>query len=265
MEKTRLTFTVIFILIILLCSMNTNAQVEPHSFLKKAEDILYHPDENGLRSLKFVVQRNLPPTRYPEGGKIWEVNVEWHNNGEEKFTGNVSNDAPFSLQQKQQLKSVLPVIGETLLSEQLNRYVTRLLNFTKVSYQGENAGLHKIAFKPKESRYDFKEKVLFYDENYVLQRAKTIMGNGNILMESYNWEKCLEQKGKLILDVITAKTKFQGFDVKRKTKFNYDKIKGIYFITSQTISTEGIPGMPSSEEKMVLHSFVVNGNKLDRY
>lgn len=229
------------------------------TFLARAENRVYQPAVDGLESLAFKVNREYVP-----GKSLWSINVKWTAAAGATVEGSVSGSAPIPAAMKSQVEASLPTVGEVLASEQTGRFLTYLQSLATPTLDGSEEGFSRVRFSPKAGgTAGFAAKVLLFDDDHVLRRARTTLQDGSILLETYHWRPVEEGNSQLLLESVTASLEVQGMDITRVTTYNWTKIDRWHLFASLGIKTSGVPNSPVRNEDLKLTSFVVNGKPVE--
>jgi hypothetical protein len=235
------------------------AQETAATFLARAENRVYQPAVEGLESLAFKVNREYAP-----GKSLWSISVKWTSAAGATVEGSVSGSAPIAAAMKSQVEASLPSVGEVLASEQTGRFLTYLQSVATPKLDGSEKGLSRVRLSPKAGgKAGFAEKVLLFDNDHVLRKARTTQQDRSILFETYDWRPADEGGSQLLLKSVTASLKVQGMDITRVTTYSWMKIERWHLFSSQGIKTSGIPNSPVRNEDLQLASFVVNGKPVE--
>lgn len=230
------------------------------AFLEEAEAILYHPDEEGLQSFSFSVER---PAQ--QGGGT--IRVAW-TRGEEPQV-----EAELGEQMKAQYPEAMLGMVEEQLAVEGREYAKWMLNRPFSMMQGEwNAriegvedGLMKVAFEPTGPGAAGSQAMLFDDEQVLEEARMSGQMNGQQMDVDidFDWRPVAEGDGRLVLSGQTSSIELPSpmgegtMEITSTSTYHYTNVDDLVILTGKTDESSFPPGGQPTE--MRFENLVVNG------
>jgi hypothetical protein len=240
----------------------TETPAAVRTFLTDAEGRLYDPQAAGLSSLAFDVAIDLPQV-----GVVGSAHVTWSVDAgmDVAVTRNAGATLPPGLS-PELADNYGQQMGMQLLGAMLNKPITPMLEGAVAVMDGVEDGLVKVRFhNAAASEQGLQEQALFFDEDGLLQRMRTVaevegpFGAMKVTQkQGFTWKPAAEGSELMVASTQTTEADFGMGSMKGESSFGYTTVESIVLATTVTTRQE-MPMSPAMTQTLVATGLVVNG------